>query len=154
MNILVKTINQDEVASLREVFEKMDVDGTGMINASELSQYLKQKHLSMSNEEIKDLIAEIDYQGNGKINYSEFLSATIDTEKFLTEQRLRAIFHQFDTDNSERITAENIHFAFQKLGQEVSMEEIQAMIKKHDLTGDNCLSFDEFKAIFFGNQGD
>jgi Ca2+-binding EF-hand superfamily protein len=33
MNVLVKTISQDEVKNLREVFEKMDADGTGMINA-------------------------------------------------------------------------------------------------------------------------
>lgn len=33
MNVLVKTISQDEVKNLREVFEKMDADGTGMIDA-------------------------------------------------------------------------------------------------------------------------
>lgn len=38
------------------------------------------------------MIKELDYQGNGKINWSEFLAATVDTEKFLTDQRLQAIF--------------------------------------------------------------
>lgn len=32
------------------------------------------------------------------------------------------------------------------------MEEIESIINKHDLTGDGCLSFDEFKSIFFGDQ--
>lgn len=49
------------MAHLREVFEKIDVDGTGMINASELSSYLQNKHMGMSGKEIQDLIAEIDY---------------------------------------------------------------------------------------------
>jgi hypothetical protein len=29
------------------------------------------------------------------------------------------------------------------------MGELREMIKKHDITGDNALSFEEFKAIFF-----
>lgn len=71
----------------------MDKNGQGMINAAELSQYIRQHHMDMSDQEIQKLIKEIDYHGNGEINYSEFLYATIDTKKFLTDQRLRAIFN-------------------------------------------------------------
>ena len=65
MNVLIKTIHQDEVAHLREVFEQMDTGGTGMIDAKELNNYLKTRQLSMSQKEIADVIKEIDYQGNG-----------------------------------------------------------------------------------------
>ena len=37
----------------------------------------------------------------------------------------------------------------QKLGQEISAEEIHEMINKHDIVGDGVLSYDEFKRIFF-----
>jgi Ca2+-binding EF-hand superfamily protein len=67
------------------VFEQMDKNKTGMIDAKELSAYLKSKNESLSQQEVNDMIKELDYQGNGKINWSEFLAATIDTEKFLTE---------------------------------------------------------------------
>lgn len=85
MNMLVKTISQDELVHLREEFQKMDLDGSGMIRAKELNDYLQSRDLKMSSREIQELINEIDYQGNGKINYSEFLSATINYEKYLTE---------------------------------------------------------------------
>ena len=55
--------------------------------------------------EIESIIKEVDYRGNGKINYSEFLSATLDASKFLTTQKLKAIFSMFDTDQSGKITA-------------------------------------------------
>jgi len=87
-----------------------------MILASELAEVLKKKQLSMSTKEINEMINEVDYHGNGKINYSEFLSATIDVRSFMTEQKMQAIFQQFDTDNSGKITKENIYFAMQKLG--------------------------------------
>ena len=90
----------------------------------------------------------MDYYQTGKINYSEFLSATIDVKSFLSEQRLMAIFHQFDTDGSGFITKENIYYAMQKLGQNIEQDEIQEMIGKHDITKDGMLSFDEFKMIF------
>ena len=71
-----------------------------MILASELAEVLKKKQLSMSTKEIQEMIQEVDYHGNGKINYSEFLSATINVRTFMTEQKMQAIFQQFDTDNS------------------------------------------------------
>ena len=95
------------------------------------------------------MITEVDYHGNGKINYSEFLSATIDVRSFLTEQKMQAIFQQFDTDNSGKITQENIFFAMQKLGQEIARDEISEMIAQHDIKGDGVLSYEEFKCIFF-----
>ena len=123
-----------------------------MILASELAEVLKKKQLSMSTKEIQEMIQEVDYHGNGKINYSEFLSATINVRTFMTEQKMQAIFQQFDTDNSGKITQENIYFAMQKLGQEISRDEIEDMIKKHDIKGDGVLSFEEFKAIFLGEE--
>lgn len=148
MNLLVKTASEEEVRELREQFNLIDQDGTGLIKVSELSQVLKKKKLSMSDTDIKSLIEEMDYHNNGMINYSEFLSATIDLKSFLTEQRLLAVFNQFDTDGSQKITEENIYLAMQKLGQEIPRQEVHEMIKKHDMTKDGMLSFDEFKSIF------
>ena len=72
---------------------------------------MQKKDLNLSKGDIQEMIAEVDYHGNGKINYSEFLSATIDVRTFLTKQKMQAIFQQFDTDNSGKITAENIYLA-------------------------------------------
>jgi len=58
--------------------------------------------------ELEGIIREIDFYGNNKINYSEFLAATISVKKFLTNERLQAIFKQFDTDGSGYITPEDI----------------------------------------------
>ena len=98
------------------------------------------------------MINQIDYQNNKKINYSEFLAATIDIQQFLNESRLKAVFNQFDTDSSGKITEENILLAMQKLGRQISRKDVHDMIVQHDKTGDGMLSFEEFKAIFFDNK--
>lgn len=46
------------------------------------------------------------------------------------------------------ITTENVQLAFQKLGQDLSLEEVQQIINEHDSSKDGQISFDEFKAIF------
>lgn len=120
-----------------------------MIAAQELHVILKQQHIAHDDAAINEMISQMDYHNNNKINYSEFLAATIDVQQFLTDSRLCAIFNQFDTDSSGKITAENIVFAMQKLGKQISQEEVDEMINSHDQTGDRMLNFAEFKNIFF-----
>jgi len=123
-----------------------------MILAQELHDILLKKKMNVSDAEIHEMIDQMDYHNNKKINYSEFLAATIDVQSFLSESRLKAVFNQFDTDSSGKITEENIVLAMQKLGKEIARKEVHAMILKHDRTGDGMLNFDEFKAIFFGGK--
>ena len=87
-----------------------------------------QKRMNVSDAEIREMIDQMDYHNNKKINYSEFLAATLDVRSFLTESRLKAVFKQFDTDSSDKITEENIVLAMQKLGREISRKEVHEMI--------------------------
>ena len=97
----------------------MDEDGTGLIKAQELHDVLMKNRMGVSSAEVKEMISQIDYHNNKMINYSEFLAATIDIKHFLTDSRLKAIFSQFDTDSSGKITQENIVLAMQKLGRDI-----------------------------------
>ena len=85
--------------------------------------------------------------GNKKINYTEFLVATMDVQNFLDEQKFNALFQQFDTDGSGNITAENIVSAMQKLGHEITQEELENIMDQHDLAKDGVISKQEFKAL-------
>ena len=152
MNLLVKTATEEEVHDLKAAFQAIDTDGTGMIGAQELRQILVSKKQNVSDSEISSIIDQMDYHDNKQINYSEFLAATINVQSFLTESRLKAVFNQFDTDSSGKITEENIVLAMQKLGREISQSEVLEMITKHDVNGDGALNFAEFKAIFFDNK--
>lgn len=100
MNLLVKMATEEEMEPLRAQFQIIDKDGTGLIEASELKEIIKKKRRNMkvSEEEIQGIIAQMDYHDNQMINYSEFLAATVDTQIFITEPRLKVAFNQFDTD--------------------------------------------------------
>ena len=101
----------------------------------------------MTAMEIKSIINELDFSGNQKINYTEFLAATISVQKILTHDRLKALFKQFDIDDSNEITALNIQAAMSKLGKDVSLKDLDEIMSKHDLSGDKAISFEEFKKM-------
>tara|TARA_B110000305_G_C19026905_1_gene441921 strand:- start:193 stop:477 length:285 start_codon:yes stop_codon:yes gene_type:complete len=66
----------------------------------------------------------------------------------LDDNKLRAIFNQFDTDSSGIITRENIAFAMSKIGHEITEEELDEVMKEHDLDHNGEIDYEEFKAIF------
>lgn len=96
------------------------------------------------------MIDELDYiaGSDGVINYSEFLAATLDVKTFFNDTKLRAVFQMFDGDGNGSISEENMRLAFQKLGYELSRNEIHAMMKKHDVGMNGTLEFEEFKILF------
>ena len=148
MNVLVKMLAPKEIEHLREKFMELDKNNTGYIDAGELTEAMKGANVDIAAADVERIIHEVDYQGNAKINYSEFLAATISAKSFLTDTKLQALFKQFDTDNTDYITADNIYDAFQKMGREISRQDVENIMAKHDILKDGRISFQEFKEIF------
>jgi calcium-dependent protein kinase len=141
LNILVKTIDPAQLSVMRQIFVDMDKDGNGLISASELKSYLRGHHILVGNAEAQAMVEALDTDGNQFINYSEFLAATIDVQKFLTEQRMHALFDQFDTDADGIISNEDVINAFMKLGHSVSSADVAEMTG----SSSNHITFEEFK---------
>lgn len=127
---------------------KLDKDRTGLINADELKLAIKASDINIPDEQIDNIINEVDYFGNKKINYTEFLVATLDVKQFLDDNKLQAVFSQFDTDGSGVITKENIITAMNKIGHEITQQELDQIMKEHDIEKNGVISYQEFKYIF------
>ena len=121
-----------------------------MINANELKQAIKQSAIDIPDSEIDRIIDEVDYFGNKKINYTEFLVATLDVKNFLDENMLKAIFNQFDTDNTGKISEDNIIAAMNKIGHGITQAELKEIMSEHDIAKNGVITMDEFKLIFYG----
>ncbi len=92
MQMLVKMSDQKQLEQLGQLFEKIDLDLTGMISVDELRKAIKNYDLSITDQQVESIIKEIDYFGNGKINYTEFMTATLDVSSALDNSLLNAIF--------------------------------------------------------------
>ena len=64
-----------------------------------------------------------------------------------TEAELLAAFQTFDRDNSGTISADELRAMLKSLGDEMTDQEINDLIREADTDGDNNISFAEFKSI-------
>jgi Ca2+-binding EF-hand superfamily protein len=143
-------LDTKEIESLRDIFLNIDKEGTGCVSANDLKKALSESDFHLPENEIESIVNEVDYHGRNKINYTEFLAATISIKKILTDEKLLAIFKQFDTDSTGKITSDNIIEAMHKLGHKIDAKDIKEIMEKHDINKDGYLSYDEFKLVFLG----
>lgn len=133
---------------LRDTFARIDTEQTGIITAKQLKAALQEAKIQIDEKELDQIIDEVDVHHHHQINYTEFLASTMSVHKILTNERLLAMFKQFDADNSGFITYDDISEAMIKLGQKISPDEIKEILKKHAIAKEGQISFDEFKMIF------
>jgi calcium-dependent protein kinase len=108
--------------------------------------------MKIPEDEINQIIKEVDLAGNGLINYSEFLAATLPSDDIFDHSMIWVLFKEFDVDNSDYITKENLLEAFSKRGKQLSQTDISDIIKKHDAAKNGRISFDEFASMILGEE--
>eukprot|EP01091_Cochliopodium_minus_P004726 TRINITY_DN1460_c0_g1_i1.p1 TRINITY_DN1460_c0_g1~~TRINITY_DN1460_c0_g1_i1.p1 ORF type:complete len:243 (-),score=71.72 TRINITY_DN1460_c0_g1_i1:53-781(-) len=69
----------------------------------------------------------------------------------ISDEELKSIFELFDTDNSGRITSEELLEGMKTLGVEISSTEIFELMHVLDEDGDNYIEFHEFRTLMNGN---
>ena len=98
-------------------------------------------------DSLDDLMKTIDTDNNGYIEFEEFLRASIDKEKLLTEKNLKIAFDIFDKDKSGGISASELKTLLGESNVHTKDIVWKNMIKEIDLNGDGQISFEEFKTL-------
>lgn len=88
-----------QIDSLNTEFQTLDTDNSGFLEKDELREAIKKSSFALEVNEVDDIINQLDLAKNGKINYSEFLSATIDINQMMTQQKIMSLFKTFDINN-------------------------------------------------------
>jgi len=98
--------------------------------------------------EVLSLIREFDRDNTGRIEFSDFyeIMARKFRERDPTEEILKA-FKLFDDDGTGKITLKNLRRVARELGENLSDDELQAMIDEFDRDGDGQINEDEFLGI-------
>mmetsp|Transcript_13346 Transcript_13346/g.34272 ORF Transcript_13346/g.34272 Transcript_13346/m.34272 type:complete len:158 (-) Transcript_13346:62-535(-) len=66
-------LSDAEVAEFREVFDLVDKDRGGTIQADEVLELMQMLGMKPSKADVERMISEIDEDGNGEVDFSEFL---------------------------------------------------------------------------------
>lgn len=94
-------------------------------------------------ESLRQMINEVDADGSGTIDFAEFL--TLMARKMKTkdsEAEILEAFKVFDKDGSGKISASELRQVMNNLGEKLSDQEVEEMIREADLDGDgvSCAS--------------
>lgn len=100
------------------------------------------------NGAIFQMLADLDADGSGAIDFGEWLGLMT---KRVTDKDSRAninkIFALFDDEKTGFISAKNLRRVADDLGENVSNEEIDELIRRADIDADGLVSEEEFYTI-------
>ncbi|KAB5511660.1 hypothetical protein GE09DRAFT_1047467 [Coniochaeta sp. 2T2.1] len=130
-------LTKEQIAQYRQVFDLFDKDHTGDITAEELGEVMRGLGLNPSDSELHDLIAEADVNKDGSIDFNEFLNMMARTVKEVdNEEELKNAFKVFDKDGSGTISAIELRAVLQHLGENLTDDDLDEMLKMADKNGD------------------
>jgi calcium-binding protein CML len=145
----IKPLTKQQLADLREIFLKFDIDGDGSLTELELGALVLSLGLNPTVDQITELLHKSDANNNGLIEFEEFVvmigNDTTD-EQIYTQEELLSLFRRFDRDGNGFISATELAYSMAKLGHPLTVTELGEMIREADMDGDGRISFLEFAA--------
>ena len=83
----------------------------------------------------------------GVITWSELMALELGKEYFCDEERLQAIFAQFDDDGKGFFNLEDVEKVFNRFGRSIAKEKLREIINDLDANSDSVIDFEEFKSL-------
>ncbi|XP_075240188.1 calmodulin-alpha-like [Convolutriloba macropyga] len=140
-----KPFTEEEIAEFREAFSLFDKDGDGTITTQELGTVMRSLGQTPTEQELQDMINEVDADGNGLIDFEEFLEMmSRKAAEGDEEEEIKEAFKVFDQDGNGLIDRDELKNIMLNLGERLTDEECDAMIREADLDGDGFVNLDEF----------
>ena len=153
-------------SSLQRLFRSFDKSGSGKITVGEFKRGFAEMGLKCSTRDIVELIDRLDTSGKGTIDYNEFVKAALlpvrsgssddrlevldDTLRHMiwdasfSESSLRRLFARFDRTGSGMISKRDFKYGFEKMGLQVTSQDIKDLIRRLDHNGDGLVNYSEF----------
>ncbi|XP_064633952.1 neo-calmodulin-like [Lineus longissimus] len=142
---MAELLTEDEITAFQEAFSLFDKDGDGSITTKQLGTVMRSLGQNPTEAELQEMIGEADECGNSNISFPEFLALMAEKcRNTENEEELRQAFQVFDGDGNGFICAAELRHVMTKLGEKLTEEEVDEMIKEADLDGDGQINYDEF----------
>ncbi|KAL6637834.1 hypothetical protein ACP70R_025406 [Stipagrostis hirtigluma subsp. patula] len=143
-------LTSEQIVAFQEAFSLFDKNGDalcGCITLEELAAVTRSLDLNPSDQELNDMMSEVDTDGNGIIDFQEFLSLIARKMKDGDgdgDEELKEAFEVLDKDRNGFISPTELRTVMINLGEKMTDEEVEQMIKEADTDGDGQVNYDEF----------
>ncbi|CAG7903926.1 unnamed protein product [Brassica rapa] len=164
-------LTDEQISEFKEAFSLFDKDGdvnilslfgfslptrknnycdpfNSCITTKELGTVMRSLGQNPTEAELQDMINEVDADGNGTIDFPEFLNLMAKKMKDTdSEEELKEAFRVFDKDQNGFISAAELRHVMTNLGEKLTDEEVEEMVREADVDGDGQINYEEFVKI-------
>ncbi|EGV64188.1 Calcium-binding component of the spindle pole body (SPB) half-bridge [Yamadazyma tenuis] len=143
-NLKTELLNEQK-QEIREAFSLFDMNNDGCLDYHELKVAFRALGFDLSKRQVLDIIHEYDTDDRNLITYENFFQAV--GEMIVNRdplEEIRRAFRLFDDDGTGKITLRNLRRVAKELGENLTDDELRAMIDEFDLDEDGEINEQEF----------
>ncbi|KAL9148538.1 hypothetical protein ABFS82_12G047700 [Erythranthe guttata] len=148
LRALASTLDDEELADIRDQFDAIDVDKNGSISLEEMRQALeKDIPWKIKDSRVHEILQAIDSNTDGLVDFPEFVAATLHVHQLQEHssekwhQRSQAAFEKFDFDKDGFITPDELKMHTCLKGS------IEPLLEEADIDKDGKISLSEFRRL-------
>ncbi|KAB0399219.1 hypothetical protein E2I00_000075, partial [Balaenoptera physalus] len=137
-----RELSEEQKQEIKDAFELFDTDKDEAIDYHELKVAMRALGFDVKKADVLKILKDYDREATGKITFEDFNEVVTDwiLERDPHEEILKA-FKLFDDDDSGKISLRNLRRVARELGENMSDEELRAMIEEFDKDGDGESKF-------------
>lgn len=147
----------DKRREVREIFDEVDTDGSGEVDADEVAQLVQNLGVKMSPCELQEAMADMDSDGSGEVEFEEFYHwwmspSTMGAMKKSRErmEKVKDLFDTLDGDDSGALSRDEVVELAKSLGANLLKHEVAEAMAEMDKDGSNEVDFMEFYSWWVG----
>ncbi|KAJ7883401.1 calmodulin [Mycena olivaceomarginata] len=122
-------LSEEQISEFKEAFSLFDKDGDGTITTKELGTVMRSLGQNPTEGELQDMFL------------SMMARKMRDTD---SEEEIKEAFKVFDKDGNGCISAAELRHVMTNLGEKLSDNEVDEMIREADVDGDGQINYEEF----------
>lgn len=138
-------LTDDKIREYKEAFDMFDRDKDGQIDAKELGNVLRSLGHEPNEQELSDMIYDVDSNEDKRIDFNEFIQLMQKRAKDSDiEEELTEAFKIFDKEGNGHIESSEFRHLMLTLGEKLSDDEIDEMIKEADPRNEGYINYRDF----------
>ena len=138
--------SDDEIATFRDIFSQFDKDGDGTLATKYIGTIMRSLGQSPTEADLHYIVRKVDADGSGFMDFPEFVTMMANhmKEEVDSKEDICTAFKAFDDKGSGIIPVEELRYALTNLGDALTEEEVDELIKRADVNKDGKVRYEEF----------
>ena len=138
--------NDEQIDTFKDIFSQFDKDGDGTLATKYVGTIMRTLGQSPTEAELRQIIMQVDADKSGEMDFSEFvmMMANHMKEETDTKEEICKAFKVFDEKGCGSIPVEDLRCVLTTLGEALTEEEMDELLKKADLNKDGKVRYEEF----------